>query len=218
MCYINFDLVEPPGIEPERSSVNPNHKRPALAPRFQGNRLSTQLNSPFVLADYCLHEQQYNKFIILLSREKTLQYNKIMIILLKKKKLFDYKELNRNVMQHWADDMPMQKRERAKLDMRIDLLERVEDNLPPGLLHNTKCKHIMHLVVNGKVALRPMLCRGPLDVKNEFTFLLGATERDRKYVPRDAPLLAEQNRSDLVLNASNRCKHERFDNSDKNIV
>jgi len=68
----------------------------------------------------------------------------------------------------------------------------------------------MHLVVNGKVALRPMLCRGPEDMTNEFTFLLGATERDRKYLPRNAPMLADKNRKDLILTPKNRCRHERF--------
>lgn len=133
-----------------------------------------------------------------------------MIIYLRNKQLFDYKDSIGNVMQLWADGIPMQKRERARLDMRIDLLERVEDDLPPGLLHNTKCKHIMHLVVNGQVTLRPMLCRGPSDMKKEFTFLFGATERDRKYVPRNAPDEAEKNRIELTLDIRRRCKHERF--------
>lgn len=113
-------------------------------------------------------------------------------------------------MQIWADGMPMQKRERARLDMRIDLLERVEDDLPPGLLHDTKCKHIKHLVVKGPVTLCPMLCRGTSDMKKEFTFLFGAIEKDRKYIPRDAPIRAEENRTALTLHPHRRCKHERF--------
>lgn len=141
-----------------------------------------------------------------------------MLIPIHRKKIFDYKDLKGNVMQRWADKMPMQKRERAKLDLRIDLLERVEDNLPPGLLHNTNCKHIMHLVVNGQVALRPMLCRGPNNTNNEFTFLIGATERDRKYIPRDAPKRADENRADLIENPHKRCDHERFGEIDKEII
>lgn len=133
-----------------------------------------------------------------------------MIISIQKKKLFDYRDSTGNIMQLWADEMPMQKRDRARLDNRIDLLERVEDNLPPGLLHNTRCKHIMHLVVKGQVTLCPMLCRGPSDMKKEFTFLFGATEKDRKYVPRNAPAGAEKNRIELTLNIRKRCKHERF--------
>lgn len=127
------------------------------------------------------------------------------------KELFDYRDSNGvNVMQHWATQMSMQKRDRARLDSKIDMLQRVEDNLPPGLLHPTRCKPIMHLVVNGKVALRPMLCRGPFDHEKEFTFLFGTTERDRKLVDRDAPERALQNREDLIRHPENRCKHERF--------
>ncbi len=125
--------------------------------------------------------------------------------------LFDYKDSNGiNVMQFWANQMSMQKRDRGRLDSKIDLLARAGDNLPPKLLHTTRCKHIMHLVVNGEVALRPMLCRGPFDHRREFTFLFGTTERDRKFVQRDAPERAEQNRNDLICHSENRCKHERF--------
>lgn len=52
-----ISLVEPSGIEPERSDVNPNHERPTLAPHFKGNRLSSQLNSPFILVAYHLHDK-----------------------------------------------------------------------------------------------------------------------------------------------------------------
>jgi hypothetical protein len=114
-----------------------------------------------------------------------------------------------NVMQLWADNLPMQKKDRGRLDSKIDLLERAKDNFLPGLLHRTRCKHIMHLVVNGKVALRPLLCRGPF-VQNEFTFLYGTTEKDRKFVQKDAPERAEWNRADLVCNPTRRCKHVRF--------
>ncbi|MFA5300956.1 MAG: hypothetical protein WC389_22415 [Lutibacter sp.] len=128
--------------------------------------------------------------------------------------LFDYKDSNGyNVMQAWADNMPMQSRDRGKLDNRIDILERAEPNLlPPGLLHNVRgYKHIMHLVAKGKpVTLCPMLCRGVVDFQSEFTFLFGATEKDRKYLPRNAPEIADKNRDDLRLHTQCRCKHERF--------
>ncbi|MBA3037246.1 MAG: hypothetical protein FP814_12220 [Desulfobacterium sp.] len=134
-----------------------------------------------------------------------------MINIIQNTQLFDFKDSNgNNVMQKWADKMPMQPRERGRLDSKIDLLKRVETNLPPGLFHPTKCRHIMHLVINGQVTLRPMLCRGPFATQGEFTFLCGATEKDRKYIPRDAPERAEVNRTDLKLHPEKRCQHERF--------
>lgn len=142
-----------------------------------------------------------------------------MIILNQEKEIFDYTDLNGfSVMHSWADEMPMQTRERAKLDQKIDLLKRTEDNLLPKLLHPTKCKHIMHLTVNGRVALRPMLCRGPANEKKEFTFLFGTTERDRKFVDRNAPQKAEDNRQNLELHPGRRCKHERFFENPERVV
>jgi hypothetical protein len=131
--------------------------------------------------------------------------------------LFDYKVQGINVMQLWATEMSMQKRDRGRLDSKIDLLARVGDSLPPKLLHRTRCRHIMHLVVNGEVALRPMLCRGPFDPRREFTFLFGTTERDRKLVQRDAPKRAEQNRNDLINHPENRCGHERFTKREEDV-
>jgi hypothetical protein len=135
-------------------------------------------------------------------------------------KLFDYKDTNGYiVMQTWADTMPMQKRDRGRLDNRIDILERAEANLlPPGLLHPTRCRHIMHLVVKGQVTLCPMICRGTVDFQNEFTFLFGATEKDRKYVPKNAPKIADNNREDLKLHTQYRCKHERFNKNPATII
>ncbi len=131
-------------------------------------------------------------------------------MIIKLVELFDYKIQGINVMQFWATEMSMSKRDRGRLDSKIDLLAQVEDGLPPKLVHRTRCRHIMHLVVNGEVALRPMFCRGPLYPRREFTFLFGTTERDRKLVQEDAPERAEQNRNDLIHHPENRCKHERF--------
>ena len=115
-------------------------------------------------------------------------------------------------MQDWADSLPMQRRDRGRLDSKVDMLTIAGDQLPPGLLQNTRCRHIMELAVNGQVALRPMLCRGPgpFSVQSEFTFLCGAVERDVKYVPLDAPEKGEVRRLDLLANGDKRCKHERF--------
>lgn len=125
--------------------------------------------------------------------------------------LFDYLDSQgRNVMQYWADSLPMQKRDRGRLDSKIDMLAIAGDDLPTGLLQPTRHRHIKELAVNGQVALRAMLCHGPFAMRSEFTFLCGAVERDVKYVPSDAPKKAEARRLDLLAHADKRCKHERF--------
>lgn len=137
-----------------------------------------------------------------------------MIITNQKINLFDFKDSDgENVIQCWADRFPLQKKDRGRLDSKIDMLESAGDNLPPKLLTPTKVRHIMELVVNGQVAFRLMLCRGPFDVKSEFTFLFGATEKDRKYIPKDSPKIADRNRANLISNPSQRCKHGRFNKS-----
>jgi hypothetical protein len=128
--------------------------------------------------------------------------------------LFDFLNSHgQNVMQVWA--MGLSEKERGRLDAKIDLLEIAGGSLPPKLLTPTSGKprqrNIMELAIKGQVALRPLLCRGPFNVQNEFTFLFGAIERDRKYVPRDAPQRAETNRLDLLTRGENgREKHKRF--------
>ena len=130
----------------------------------------------------------------------------------KKVDIFDYIDRKRrNVMQAWAKKAKIPKRDLARLDLKIDMLTMHGDDLLPQVLQNTKNKHILELTVNGKVALRPMLCRGPIKKDSEFTFLLGATERDNKYVPNNALEKAEGNRLDLIENPKDkRCFHERF--------
>jgi len=133
--------------------------------------------------------------------------------------LYDFLDLGgRNVIQDWADNLPMQKRDRGRLDSKIDLLANHGDDLPPRLLQPTRMKHVMEIAVNGQVAIRLMLCRGPFDMAGEFTFLLGATERDRKYVPREAPQKADKNRTQLLSYKNQRCNHERFNKENKESI
>jgi len=143
----------------------------------------------------------------------------MIIIYQKKFNLFDFKDSDgENVIQSWADKFPLQKKDRGRLDSKIDMLKSVGDNLPPKLLQPTKSRHIMEIAVDGQVAFRLMLCRGPFDAKSEFTFLFGATEKDRKYIPKDSLERADRNRTDLISNPSQRCKHERFDKSSEHSI
>lgn len=66
--------------------------------------------------------------------------------------------------------------------------------LGSNLLTDTKLPHIKEVRVNGRVAVRMLVCRGPVDGKKELTLLLGAVERDNKYVPKDALGIADGRR------------------------
>lgn len=132
--------------------------------------------------------------------------------MIEKCRLLDYLDSRgRNVMQAWADRLGLNQKMRGRLDAKIDMLASIGDGLSPELLQNTKSKHIMEMAVNSRqLALRPMLCRGPFDMQGEFTFLFGAIEKNRKYIPSDAPARANANRDDLLVNPGKRCEHERF--------
>jgi hypothetical protein len=128
--------------------------------------------------------------------------------------LFDYvDDRGINIIEVWR--MSLQKPERAKLDNRLNILAKTGPEGGTGLLAGTKSRHIDKLKVTGKVTLRLMLCRGPVEMDGEFTLLLGAHEQDRKLVPRNAEKIAEEHRLKVISNPtahrSRRYTRERND-------
>jgi hypothetical protein len=57
--------------------------------------------------------------------------------------------------------MRLAKKEKAKLNQRIDSLELYGTDLIPGIVAPTGVASILKLKIHGKVQLRPMLCEGP---------------------------------------------------------
>ncbi|MHB9085672.1 MAG: hypothetical protein ACYC2V_04505 [Thiobacillus sp.] len=104
----------------------------------------------------------------------------------------------------------LQKKELAKLNAKLDMLEMHGADLFPNTLSGTNTAGIQKLRVHGKVQLRPLLCLGPIDVDAEFTLLMGATERDSKLVPEDADKTADAHKNSVLADSNNRRKkHER---------
>ncbi len=124
-------------------------------------------------------------------------------------RIYDYMDSQgRNVMVVWGRGL--EKSERARLNSKVELLERAGD-LAPRLLSGTHRRHIKKLKVKNNVQLRPMLCLGPTAVDSELTFLQGAIEKDGQLIPSDAEERADKNRIDLLTDPSGkRCDHERF--------
>lgn len=114
-----------------------------------------------------------------------------------------------SVLHMWAAQEKLSTIVLSKLDLKIDMLRQHGTELGPGLLAGTSSGHIKKLKVTGRVTLRPMLCQGPFS-QYEFTLLLGAVEKDRKLVPRDAVKQAVANRQKLVNNPTRRRIHEGF--------
>ena len=123
--------------------------------------------------------------------------------------LFDFlDDRGRNIISEWTREL--QKPERARLDQKLDMLQQVGNELPPKLLADSGVRHIKKLRINGRVALRPMLCKGPIENDQEFTLLCGAQERDRRLIPPDAVQQAALNRHIVIEDPERRCFHGRI--------
>ncbi len=123
--------------------------------------------------------------------------------------IYDYADhRGKNLIKEWIQTL--QRKDRARLMAKLDLLHTNGPELPQGLLSDTPSRHIKKIRVNGDVALRLLLCRGPVSMEaKEYTLLLGATERDRKFVPPKAIAIAEEHREFVIKEPlKRRVKHE----------
>lgn len=123
--------------------------------------------------------------------------------------LYDYvDDRNVNDFERWTKGL--EKKYRAMLNRKLKALEdETEPGLLPGLVDGPirGYPHIYKLKIGGKVRLRPLLCKGPIDNDTELTLLFGATERDWKFVPENAPALAEDRRQEIIRDSRRRCNH-----------
>lgn len=123
--------------------------------------------------------------------------------------LYDYVDAHgSNAFADWTRDL--QKVPRAKLNAKIDMLALHGEELVPHVLTDTPVPGIRKLRVKGNVQLRPLLCRGPINGEVEYTFLMGATERDSQLVPDDAPETADARRATVANDVRRRCTHARI--------
>lgn len=124
--------------------------------------------------------------------------------------IYDYVDAHgRNEFKDWSSKL--QKPERAKLNESIDKLMLYGEGLYPQLPTDSEVPGILKLrITAAKVQLRPLLCRGPVNPGREFTFLLGAKEKDSKWSPKNAPATAEQNKLRITANSdTRRTEHEK---------
>jgi len=103
-----------------------------------------------------------------------------------------------SVIQGWATAIGVSAKMRGRFDLKVDMLSKNGPNLSPQLLAGTKAGHIKKLKIKGDIQLRPHLCIGPIDNDKEYTFLVGAVERDWKLIPEDVLSQAQACRTNLV--------------------
>ncbi len=108
-------------------------------------------------------------------------------------------------------DWSLQPSEQALLDLHMRQLKRVTDpNHLPGLFFGARKRapHIIKIKIGGKIRLRPMVCRGPMDSNREVTILFPAVERNGKLVPLDAPEIAERRRQEILADPRRRRRYD----------
>jgi hypothetical protein len=126
-----------------------------------------------------------------------------------KSSIYDYVHpAQGNLMKKWS--VGLQKKERARLNSKIDALAMHGADLIPGIIAPTGTPNIFKLKAQGQVKLRPMVCEGPGRGEAVFTFLLGAKEISWEYDPVNAPSLAAEIRNDLLAHPDRRVEHERI--------
>lgn len=116
----------------------------------------------------------------------------------------------------WLTDNCITERDRGQLVQKMDLLAMHGPNLPPGLLagpikskRNPRMQsHVYKLKIHGDKMLRPMLCKGPLDMNTEYTILIGAIEVNSK-LDVDAED-AEIRRNEIIDNPDRRRINGRY--------
>lgn len=125
-------------------------------------------------------------------------------------RLYDYLD-RRDINDFEIWSRRLEKPDRARLSQKLRMLETVGPDLPPQLLAGPikSHAHIYKLRINGRIALRPLLCKGPINMDIEFTLLKGATEVDREWNPRNAPDIAEMRRQEVRNDPTRRCSHVR---------
>lgn len=122
--------------------------------------------------------------------------------------LYDYVDRRGiNQFQIWTENL--EKNYRGMLHRRLQAVEATEPGLITGLIVGPirGYPHIYKLQIGGKVKLRPLLCKGPADTLGELTLLMGATERDFRWEPDDAPGTAELRRQEILADPTRRCCH-----------
>ena len=111
--------------------------------------------------------------------------------------------------KNWAVGVP--KRQRIKLQAKIDMLVRYGSDLPPQLLADTGVPGIKKLKIQGNPKLRPLLCKISDDAtEEEYVLLIGAYEIDWDYDPSDALTVAIIRKEEVLKDENRKTEHVRL--------
>jgi hypothetical protein len=120
----------------------------------------------------------------------------------------------RGVMTEWERELEREGRNAASLallDQALDRLEQADFEELPRMIAGTLPRYpdIRKLQLGGRVRLRPLLCTGPENKREELTFLMPAFERNWIFDPKDAVEQADRRRKALLDGSRKRIVYER---------
>jgi len=92
-------------------------------------------------------------------------------------------------IQEWIDNLPT--RAQVAIDERIRFLALGGNWLRPYAAKLRGYNSIWEIIVlSEKIQYRPLGCKGP--GKNVFSILIGATKKNNRFIPQNAPRTAEE--------------------------
>jgi hypothetical protein len=110
-----------------------------------------------------------------------------------------------NVIEEWT--RRLEKTDRARLNLKLEMLQKFkfEQMTASKVLHGpiNKTGHIFKLRAQTNVAMRPLLCRGPIENLMEYTLLFGTFETGGILTPSDVRR-AVNNRDAILTDPKNR--------------
>jgi hypothetical protein len=127
-------------------------------------------------------------------------------------KLYEFVDArgNRLLRQELLTLLVRNKRMLGRVQAKIDSLAQNGPDLPPKLLSPTPKGRIKKLRINGHIAVRIMVCAGPIDAENEYTLLLAAQEKNGKLVYPNAYQVADDRRREIEMDHKRRRVYERI--------
>lgn len=159
-----------------------------------------QLIHLFFFKDYLVHDDRYNKFIIICQQDNACKYNLFVIIYMKEWNFRVFiDERGHCDFFEWRKNMPP--KARARMGQIISHMEIVKDwtNTPyyTPLTGYEGIGEIKFIVQNRQY--RPLGCRGPNN--RDFTLLVGAREKGDRFEPLSAPETAKKRREMVLKDA-----------------
>jgi len=107
----------------------------------------------------------------------------------------------------WRDGLP--KRDRAILDEKMRMIERNGQSATCLKGPLGSFRHLYKIKARGPTfEMRPLLCKGPVDMDAEFTMLKPMIEKDFEDVPATAKGEAERRRLELKADKNKRVRYK----------